>query len=186
MRLRFGQKEWLHVLMAVQVAQKVLTDKSNALYTSAWDTSAGRYVGEELHRLVSRSPNAPQIATKLDFSKVVDMLPDRFEIGEPRAPGASNATERRLAALEASVKDLYALSAANTDAPQTSSRLNWLEKQVSDVTDNVLRLMQPKCEEGYGAAFTEHKGHVHQRFLKVFDFIARVEDRLLALERRRK
>lgn len=152
MRLKFAAKEWMHVLLAVRIAQKVLT--SGEYKDSTWDPKTGRQMEDELMALIRRNPNHPQVATKIDLS--------------------------HLGPMDDTPKDapLVASSASPAGSPETEKRLKELETRV-------IALMQggeTKAPEGEDPRVAK----VLDQNLKIFEFLGRLEDRIMALERRRK
>lgn len=184
MRLRFGEEEWLHVLMAVRIAQKVLT--KGEYYTPAYDHACGYRIIGELMRLIKIDPNAPQVATKIDALALLDAMPApkpapgdevvaRAGVPEPSAPGdapfngldiktpepaqatpVAEGIERRLAALEAAVN-------------QALQGLTQSHEDIGKLTDAHNTLAQS----------------VHERFLAVDEYVYAIEDKLAAFKKGR-
>lgn len=170
MRLKFGEQEWLHVIMAVRISQKVLTRGEHK--TAAWNTATGRYILEELTRLVKRAPAAPQIATKIDLREVMGMMPDNDPAPVVACSGPSPGEA----------------ASAGID-PKTAKRLDALEVQVIELMTQASQAAQvktPSEDDATRGYAQELRDFVNEENVKVFEFLGRLEDRIIALERRRK
>jgi hypothetical protein len=173
MRLKFGAKEWAHALMGLRFAHEAFARGKH--YNPGWDRQTGKFLLDELGRLVRHSPDAPQVGHRIPFEALRDLLPEQE--GAPLVASAGPPE----------------LKAAPQPPDHLTKRLSALEGHVITLMQKVEELGAQKSQEaplaqGVASAveLAAVKERLGERLAKVFDFIARVEDRLLALERKRK
>lgn len=220
MRLKFDAQDWKHVLMAVRIAQKVLTSGEHK--TSSWETQRGRHILDELSLLIKTGPNpAPQVATKIDLSHLGGMMPDKHA---PLVASSSSTTKQchELCAycqswvavpgtksrpfLQVKLDDGYHVF-CNTDCQDkflegrkqgrsgrradelkvaTDKRLDDMETRIIDLMTRPAPAAAPAEGASVPAGLEGRLTQIGDQNVRIFEFLATLEDRLLALERKRK
>jgi len=165
MRLQFDKDDWLHVLMAVRAAQKVYT--KGELKTAAWEVRRGKRLEHELMKLVKYDEGrTPQIATKINLSRVGDF--------EPEAPIVATA------------------GPSTDDGPRLTVEA---ERRIEELEDRVLELMhavhdvpepKPVRDEGLAKDVASLREFINGQNEKLYTHLDALEDRIIAVERRKK
>jgi len=172
MRLDFVKEDWLHIVMAVRIAQKVLTQ--GEYKTQAWDRRRGSHIIGQLLRLVKQEGHVPQVATKIELSHLLNMLPENTE-----TPLVASSTTLPPAPPAPPPPPPPAVP-----DPAQAQRLDDLERQVIALMLQVEAKPQPaaSAQQDEVAGLREY---INDQNVRIFTYLDQLEDRLRALEAKR-